>query len=183
MLINLLPPFSHKWKYGYLQTHSNGRKYICLYNSNNDRTLISYARYLMSIKIGDFIPTGYEVDHIDNNKLNDSIDNLQIVTKEFNRLKEHYHYVMNEQIILGFNCAWCESPFLLTQRQVNQRLSYSKSKLAFCTKECSELYQKQTQGLDVEIITQIQQLRQQKWSGQRIADHLNIHRNTVMKYW
>ena len=183
MRIDLLPPFSLEWKQGYLQTHPSGRKYVCLYNTDNDRTIISYARYLMSVQIGHHIPSGYEVDHKDDDKTNDDPANLQIVTEEYNRLKEQYRYAMFEQVHLGFHCAWCETPFLLTERQVKQRLSYSKSGLAFCTKACSELYQKQTEGLDEGTILQIQQLRQLNWSGKRIATHLNINRNTVMKYW
>lgn len=183
MRIALQPPFSSLWKQGYLQTHQSGRKYICLVNDQTERSIISNARYVMSVHIGQLVPEEYEVDHKDDDRTNDDIGNLQIVTEEYNRLKEQYRYIMQEQDVFGFHCAWCETPFLLTERQVKQRLSYSKSGLAFCCKECSELYQRQTEGLSQDVVYQIRQLREQGLSGYKISAQLNIARSSVMKYW
>lgn len=41
MVIDLEDPFKTIWRKGYLQTHPNGRQYVCLYDSNRDRTIIS----------------------------------------------------------------------------------------------------------------------------------------------
>lgn len=61
---------------------------VPLDNSNKKRTTISYARYLMSVKEGRILNSWEEVDHIDNNKQNDSLDNLQILTKKQNKEKQ-----------------------------------------------------------------------------------------------
>ena len=45
-------------------------------------------RYLMCVHLGYILPTELEVDHKDNDKTNDDFNNLQILTKEQNRIKE-----------------------------------------------------------------------------------------------
>ena len=35
MLLYLQEPFKTQWRKGYLQTHPNGRKYVCLYNTGD----------------------------------------------------------------------------------------------------------------------------------------------------
>lgn len=183
MQIVLEPPFNQVWKTGYLQNHPSGRRYVCLVNTSTDRTIISYARYLMSVKLGDFIPEGYEVDHKDDDRTNDDINNLQVVTEEYNRLKEQYRYTMFEQEHYGFICAYCETPFILTERELKMRLKQSKSGLAFCSHSCSLKAFPVVREADPFLIKEIQRLRSTGLSGYKIADMLNISRNTVMKYW
>lgn len=90
-IIELQEPFKSNWKKGYLRYSNKDRRgRVDLYNTNSDRTTISYARYLKSVELGYVVPEGYEVDHKDNDKTNDDINNLQILTEEDNRLKEQY---------------------------------------------------------------------------------------------
>lgn len=179
MQLVLQPPFNQRWMNGYLQTHESGRRYVCLYNSQDDRTIISYARYLMCVKIGQMIPEGYEVDHRDDDYTNDDINNLQIVTKEYNLLKEHYRYIMFEQEHIGLVCACCETPYLLTERQWKQKMKESKSGLAFCSHECSIIYN----SLDPLKIYEIRVLKSQGLSSYKIAEKTGLSRFTVQKYW
>lgn len=51
-------------------------------------TTIPTSRLVYAYFVGD-IPDGYEVDHIDNNPFNNSLENLRILTKEEN-LKKRY---------------------------------------------------------------------------------------------
>lgn len=138
MKIELEEPFKSKWNNGYLQIHPSGRKYVVLFNSDLDRTIISYARYLMGVKLGYFVPDDLEVDHKDDDKTNDDINNLQLLTGEENRLKQQYRYVMN-QTNYGFHCACCETPFILTEREVKNRL-YKGVEYAFCGRSCAANY-------------------------------------------
>lgn len=87
MILHLQPPFSDIWRKGYIRTDSDGRQKVDLYNTDYDRTTISYARYLMCVKEGYILPASVEVDHIDNDCTNDDISNLQILTKEAHRAK------------------------------------------------------------------------------------------------
>ena len=87
MVVTLESPFNTLYRKAYLREDSKGRRRVDLINSRNDRTTISYARYLMCVKIGYVLSNDYEVDHIDGNCNNDEILNLQILTKEEHLLK------------------------------------------------------------------------------------------------
>lgn len=138
MVIELQEPFRSCWNNGYLQQHPSGRRYVVLFNSNQDRTIVSYARYLMSVKIGSFIPDGYEVDHKDDDETNDDINNLQILTVLENQLKRQWKYTQN-QTCYGFECAWCTTRFILTERDANMRIAKGVE-MAFCSRRCAALY-------------------------------------------
>lgn len=88
MKIKLKAPFSKDYDKGYLVTNSKNRKFVILYNSANDRTTIPYARYLMSVKLKRYLKDDEHVDHIDNDKTNDDINNLQILSQTENNQKE-----------------------------------------------------------------------------------------------
>lgn len=88
MKIELETPYRELYRFGYLVTNKENRKHVILYNSKTDRTTVSYARYLMTVKLGHFISDDLHVDHIDNDKTNDSIDNLQVLTVKENAQKQ-----------------------------------------------------------------------------------------------
>ena len=73
-------PFDKEWKSAYIIVNRENRRVVCLYKNNNTRKTISYARYLMSVKLGRELTNEETVDHIDNDKTNDCIDNLQILS-------------------------------------------------------------------------------------------------------
>lgn len=136
MLIELQPPFSGTWTKGYVISNSENRKYVCLVNSLDGRTTISYARYLMCVHLGYTLSPDLEVDHIDDDKSNDAITNLQILTKEQNLLKQHYNYVMNKQVSYGYCSAHCNIHFILTEREVKMRVAQNVQ-YAFCSRSCA----------------------------------------------
>ena len=80
MKIELKYPYNKVWKYGYVSINGEGRETLTLYNSNNDRSVTQYARYLLAVKLGRFLTEDETVDHIDGDKTNNSIDNLQILS-------------------------------------------------------------------------------------------------------
>ena len=49
MKIELQEPFKNKWKRAYLRVGNQGRQILDLVNTEQDRTTISYARYLLSL--------------------------------------------------------------------------------------------------------------------------------------
>ena len=51
------------------------------------RFTMSYARYVMSMHLGRDLLPDEQVDHIDNDRLNDAISNLQILTVKENNAK------------------------------------------------------------------------------------------------
>ena len=81
-------PFSDEYVHAYLIINGEGRKTICLTNADfTKRKSMSYARYLMCVKEGRILNKYEEVDHIDNDKTNDVIDNLQRLSPTENKLK------------------------------------------------------------------------------------------------
>lgn len=118
MKIELQEPLKSKWKHGYLRESSvDGRKRVDLFNTNDDRTTISYAKYLMIIHLGHEIPDGYEVDHIDEDNTNDVITNLQLLTEEEHRLKNSNRFKTGRTIV-KLTCPVCGTEFEREKRQV-----------------------------------------------------------------
>jgi hypothetical protein len=79
---------------------SHGRRLVDLYTpavENNGVSIktnvVLVSTYLFQVLYwklyGLLIPTGYQVDHIDNNKMNDTYANFQLLTPEENVKKEH----------------------------------------------------------------------------------------------
>lgn len=139
MILELQEPYRSHWRKGYLQQHADGRRYVVLFNSNEYRSIVSYARYLMSVKLGYYVPDDLEVDHKDDDLTNDDINNLQLLTGEQNRLKQQYKAMM-EQECYGYHCAGCNTPFVLTRREVNMKLAQGVE-MAFCSRRCAAIYQ------------------------------------------
>lgn len=188
MIIELQEPFKSKWSKGYLVVNPENRRNVILFNSDSDRTTVSYARYLMGIKLGYEVPDHLEVDHIDNDKTNDDINNLQLLTPEQNRLKQEYHFTMN-QVNLGFHCAYCDTPFILPEREVKERIR-TGGELAFCSRKCGSLYHVYVSGrtsvgklsLSEDQIQKIKLLKSEGLSNRKISQLTGVPRSTVGDY-
>ena len=87
MRINLEYPYSKDWKNGYVVVNPEGRKTLILFNNSKNRSSTQYARYLLSVKLGRYLANTETVDHIDGNKQNDDINNLQILSHKENTCK------------------------------------------------------------------------------------------------
>lgn len=89
----LLAPFSEHYTEAYSYVSHNGsvpRRFIILIRKGSDpaRRIMAYARYVYSSylykKDGSSIPEGMEVDHKNDDSLDDRIDNLQLLTRRQN---------------------------------------------------------------------------------------------------
>lgn len=184
MLVELEEPFRSNWKNGYLRVESDGRRYLSLYNTQGDQTSISYARYLMCVRLGYILSSDYEVDHRNDDKTDDRIENLQVLTKEENLIKQQWRYAEYEQVWFGYICACCDYPFMITEAERNKRLAQTRSGLAFCSKACSTYYFPVGKAvIDPLVQDKIRLLHNQGLSSYQIAEQTGVSRNTVMKYW
>lgn len=88
MKIELQKPYSDDWDNGYLVVNPESRKTVILTkNKSRIKSSVSYARYLVAVKMGRYLTKDEEVDHIDEDKTNDSVVNLQILSKRANLQK------------------------------------------------------------------------------------------------
>lgn len=188
MKINLEKPYSDKWKNGYLVVNPEGRKTVILFNSRYNRSSVSYARYLMSVHLGYEIPSEYEVDHINNDKTDDRIENLQLLTPQENLKKQTQWYIDNVQIRHTLQCPFCGNTFTVTDAYLKGKINQGQKNL-FCSRSCNSKYHIATNRMPVpaclpeEDIQRIKELRQQGLSSYKISELTGFARNTVMKYW
>jgi len=138
MKINIQKPFSDIYKKAYLVINKENRKTVILYTSHKHRSSVSYARYLMSIKLNRFLDKNEHVDHIDNDKTNDNISNLQILTPKENTNKQFGV----GQTFLDFKCPECNKLFKLSKNRC-----YGK-KAPTCSRSCGGKKSRKTYLID-----------------------------------
>lgn len=97
------------------------------------RTTVSYARYLMSISLGRILDKEEHVDHIDEDKANDNIDNLQLLSLKDNIVK---HMTLKDKFSndVELVCPVCGITFYRPPRNVNHKIS--KGKVITCSRKC-----------------------------------------------
>lgn len=130
MKIELSSPYKELYKSAYIRSLKCGRKVIDLFNSNNDRTTVSNARYLMSCQIGRLLTAEEEVDHKDEDKTNDSLDNLQVLSKEEHRLKTAANRAPRKQVPMS--CSYCGEEFFKFENHIKPGQT-----VFFCSRSCN----------------------------------------------
>ena len=99
----------------YVNVNKEPRRVAILRNSSTKETMtMSYAKYLYTSKYQCDIPKEDHVDHINGNKMDDRIENLQAISGYFNRIKDHKHREMVE-----LECPVCHSKFLFPKRNLS----------------------------------------------------------------
>ena len=190
MKIDLEFPYSEIYQTGYIYVNNEDRRCVTLKTSDGKLTGTTYARYLMSVKLGRFLSDQEEVDHIDDNKTNDDINNLQILTPEQNREKQRLHYINNVQQKFDLSCPQCGKDFTLTERDMGEKFykhyQNNGSGLIFCSRSCNAIFNRGTslvgKSIDEDTINRIKSLQRQGFTAYRIAKELKISANTVAKY-
>ncbi len=97
------------------------------------RTTMSYARWLFKKEHGD-IPDHLCVDHIDENKTNDTLSNYQLLTREENAKKS----AKKTEIYKG-TCPVCEKEFEKPAHYVRSNRKQNKEG-PFCSRRCAGKY-------------------------------------------
>lgn len=82
----------------------------------HDKTLysISYAKYLYTSINEIDIPDGYEIDHINNDKMDDCIENLQVLSK-----KENFNKSKKIKETIELVCPVCNKVFTFEKRNLS----------------------------------------------------------------
>ena len=134
MLIKSSAPFE---MYKVYQTvrQSDGRKMVTLVHlETKANRRMTFARYLLATKIGRELTKQEHADHIDGNKTNDSIDNLQILTPQQNQIKAVLESGRSQRL-LTIVCPECKQTFERFERDVKSKRKNGHS--SFCSRACS----------------------------------------------
>ena len=98
----------------YINTNKEPRRVATLMSKDGKMTSMSYAKYLYTSYYKCDIPIGEEIDHINGDKMDDRIENLQKISGTYNRQKDHKH---KEMVICI--CPVCGKEFLFEKRNLS----------------------------------------------------------------
>ena len=131
MRIKLESPFDIEYVRAYLsRSNKDFRQRVTLIKKDKTGTIISYARYLMSVKLGRYLAEDEEVDHINRDPTDDSIENLQVLTIVDHRLKTSKENECQKDTLV---CAQCGISF----KRPTRIQKYKFPKNVFCSKVCN----------------------------------------------
>lgn len=107
----------------------DGRLHVVLYGNGVRRT-ISYPKFLMEKHLGRELEPNETVDHIDNDPLNNSLDNLRILSREDNARRG----VAEGEVIIVV-CAVCGKEFARKRYIELKRVNQGQNG-PFCSDRC-----------------------------------------------
>ena len=126
---------SYKWttertQHRITSNHLYGNDYVQLVTTIKigDKTVCMPISNIVWIYYNDTIPAGYEVDHIDENTLDNRIDNLQLLTPKENLRKRKFNGA--NQYINSKNCENLED-FIMKKQEIKDRKKEYDDKIAF----------------------------------------------------
>ena len=72
----------------YVAVNKEPRRVATLRKPNKEMTSMSYAKYLYTSHYECDVPDGDQVDHINGDKMDDRIENLQVISRHYNIVKD-----------------------------------------------------------------------------------------------
>lgn len=115
----------------------NNRRYVTLLRQNKSKFYTSFARYYYSVYHSTIIPSDLEVDHDDNNTLNDYINNLKLLTQRENALKQNSIQQYPGSVSVIALCPSCGTYFSTRPRDISF-CNHLQNRLLFCTNSCHQ---------------------------------------------
>lgn len=110
------------------------RRFVIRIFEDGTRETTSYARHLVEVNIGRELGDGEEVDHKDDNQLNDDLSNLHVITPRANRGKGR------SPEMVEFACPICGELVKKEARRVRHNRKQGKAG-PFCGKRCARQHQ------------------------------------------
>lgn len=131
--------------------NNENRRIVFVGPNNKEKKCISYARYLMSEYLGRELTDDEVVDHKDENKLNDCLENYQIITTSENNTK----YGASIKGWYYFLCPICGNGVKKSLASVQHNKKQNKAG-PFCSKSCAGKYSREIQlGRMVKLVNTI----------------------------
>jgi len=131
--------------------YNDYRLYIVLHKKENRRmanlvnpitkrrTTLSYSRYLMSVHLGRVLEPQEHVDHINNDKLDDRVENFQILSQLENSRK---FASLNQAEVFELTCPVCGVIFSRSKQRAYQFIHFGR--MICCSKKCGGIYTHRT---------------------------------------
>ena len=118
-------------------TRKDGRKHVIIIDDDNNQTTVSYPKYLMQEHLGRQLTKEETVDHIDGDFTNDSIDNLQILSRKDNARKqfEDFPELKAKQYI--FECPVCKKEAVIPYRRYKDNQLRQGKAGPYCSRSCA----------------------------------------------
>lgn len=126
MKIKLIDLYKDEFDSARLTICKDHRKRVSLYKKNGKSKWITYARYLWE-DVNGKVPDGFEVDHINNDKTDDRLENFQLLTREENIKK---HNSTRERALIQMICPICGKEFSFEKRNLSTHPN------PCCSKQC-----------------------------------------------
>ena len=114
MKIEVSDYYKDKVRSAYVVTNKEPRRVCVMVYHDGAIHSMSYAKYLYTSYYKCDIPEGEQVDHINGDKMDDRIENLQKISKEYNNLKDRKGKTMVE-----LTCPVCGEKFLYESRNLS----------------------------------------------------------------
>lgn len=131
--IELVGKFKDDWRFGYIVTNKEPRRNVVLYNSHEDRSTISYAKYLYETSLNVTVSDGFVVDHIDGDQMNDVLSNFQVISVKENNEKR-FQQSNGTRLFAEFNCGTCSKTFSKPHNRTHLTITHRKS--TYCSRVC-----------------------------------------------
>lgn len=109
----------------------SGRAQVYIRHNGKKIKQISLARYLMTCHLGYIVPDNLDVDHINGDKTDDRIENLQLLPRGPNARKSHTKGLLWQEII----CPKCGNPFFV--RGNTLRTNQKNNRKTYCSRSCA----------------------------------------------
>ena len=123
----------------YVNTNKEPRRVATMVYENGEMHSMSYAKYLYTSYYECDICKGDEVDHINHDKMDDRIENLQVISKQQNNAKKKIY-----KTFIELKCPVCGETFIFNKRNLSSKPN------PCCSRKCGGIkshWKKQVQTL------------------------------------
>lgn len=145
-LRKLLYPYSSYYSKG-IFTNNCERLVLSITKLDGKFKIISYAKYLWEVSHKRKVRKGYEIDHIDGDCTNDTLDNLQEISSTENRKKGTSATVKKNISNKGKVFLWCPVcgiRFKKYKCRIDFKKLHEGKRFFFCSRECAWKAQEKT---------------------------------------
>ena len=114
-------------------TRKDKRKHFVVYYSDGTKGSKSYPKWLLEQKLGRSLEHWETTDHVDEDKTNDELENLQVLSLSDNSKK---HHLLNPPELYYFFCPCCGNGSV--KRMSRVRGSWNKGMDGpYCSRRCA----------------------------------------------